>query len=289
MVNFNPDEFTALPEPARRRLAGVTLTQVKTWLKVADLEQPEPVVDFRAVVVEITKQAKSLYLGPETLLDLQEIARRCERWIAAAIKLGQRQRRIRDKGHRRGGTTVSPEMVAKQGVSGSLSAYYALFDNLPESSFEEVVAVSRRRGTLAQAPLMAVIADLHGRVPPTLANRRAKIASLAAQNYTSRQIGEVLHLRMDLVNRIADQAGIRILADAAVAKKSHRINPERVVRETVNILEGLAMGLTLIHSEDYDDLDPIDVADWIGALNKVLPTITAMRKELTRVYEADER
>lgn len=289
MVDIDWEEFPSLPEPARRRTAASALSRVRAWLKVADLEQPEPVVDFRAEVVEIAKRSKSLYLGPETLLDLQEIARRCERWIAEAIKLGQRQHRIRDRGHRRGGTTVSPESVAKQSGSGSLSAYYAIFDNIAEAAFEEAVAISRRQGTLAQAPLQAVIADLHGPVPRALANRRARIASLAAANHTSRQISQILGLRMDLVNRIADQAGICIIADAAVTKKSHRIDPRRVVGETINTLEGLAMGLGLIHPEDYDDLDPLDVADWIGALNKVLPTITAMKKELLRVYDRDER
>lgn len=289
MIHLNPEEFAALPEPARRKLAAATLATVKTWLKLADLEQPEPVVDCRAEVIEIAKRARSLYLSPDTLLDLQEIARRCERWIAEAIKLGQRQRRIRDRGHRRGGTTTSPESVAKQHASGSLSAYYALFDDVSPECFEQALEIARRQGSLASAPLTAVIGDINGVIRPTIARRRAKIAELAVQNHTTRQIATITHLRPDIVSRIATQAGIRIPADSAVTNRSLKIKPERVVRETIITLEGLIMGLRLVNSEDYEDFDPDDVADWIETLNRVIPTINAMRKELTRVCDQNPR
>ena len=282
MVNFNPDEFTALPEPARRRLAGVTLTQVKTWLKVADLEQPEPVVDFRAVVVEITKQARNLYLGQETLLDLQEIARRCERWIAAAIKLGQRQRRIRDKGHRRGGTTVSPEMVAKQGVSGSLSAYYALF-TASDAAFERAVITARQRGSLSQGSLMRIIQDSQGYVPVGLARHRQQIAELAKRNYTSQQISEVIGIRVDIVSRYARDAGIDIPANRVARVDVRHADAARIINETVNSLEGLVMGCELLDFQDLSRIDPVSISAWQQSLTVSLKTLSTLRKEIRRV------
>ena len=114
--------------------------------------------------MEITKFRRAL--DPETLLDLQEIARRCERWIAAAIRRGQQQGRVsRRGGYRSNGGAMSPEGLAKQRIATSLSAYYALYDNLSAEQFEAVIALCRGQRTLAQVPMMDAVHNL-SRYPP---------------------------------------------------------------------------------------------------------------------------
>lgn len=264
-------------------VAAAALHATREWLPTVDLDDPTEVVEFRAKVIDILHSARTDGLGTAATMDLQEIARRCERWLATAIRRAQGQGRVRGPGTR-DPKLMSTEDYVRVRIPSTLSPYYVWF-GLSDSAFEDLLLQGRANGTLAQIPLIAIVRNLNGGASPRTIQHRRRIAELADQQMSTRQIARAMGMDVDIVSRIANQSGIEIPADQVIGKKSRRIDPYQVVSEGVIALEGIALGLGLLESGDYDNLNQLDVAEWLASLGKTLPTITALRKELNRVYQ----
>ena len=85
-------------------------------------------------------------------------------------------------------------------------------------------------------------------------------------------------MRPDEVTRIANLSGITL----PEGSKGRHIDPERIVRETVTALEGMAIGLRMLERPDFAELDAEDVEQWLESLEKSLPMLTKLKRELTR-------
>lgn len=115
------------------------------------------------------------------------------------------------------------------------------------------------------------------------AERAQQIRELAARNYTSRQIADALGFsRPEWVGKLAREHEIEIPADAVVGQRSRRINPERVISETVAALEGVCSGIALLEPDQYATLDPESAARWSSSLADSIKSLTKLRKELDR-------
>ena len=62
---------------------------------------------------------------------------------------------------------------------------------------------------------------------------------------------------------------------------TRRINPTRIIEETVSTLEGLAMALDLIEADHYAALDAEKRLEWLEALRQPLSAINRMKKGLS--------
>jgi hypothetical protein len=95
---------------------------------------------------------------------------------------------------------------------------------------------------------------------------------------SSRQIGERLGIGDDRVRQVAREHGIGIRADAVLGR-ARRLDSNRIARETVHALEGLAMGVELA---DPAGLDPAEAAAWAASMTR---SIRVLSKFLRQVKE----
>lgn len=114
--------------------------------------------------------------------------------------------------------------------------------------------------------------------PRAAAQRRNLIRQMAGQGHSSEQIGARLGILDVTVRRIARAEGITIRADEALGGRQRKIDSNRIVRETVAMLEGLDMGLQLVN---YADLDPAEIESWVTSLGDSIRVLTGMKKQLT--------
>lgn len=114
----------------------------------------------------------------------------------------------------------------------------------------------------------------------------AKVAEMAAAGYTSRQCAEAVGHGLESIRESAKERGISFPADEATgANNMRRIDPNRVVAETVATVEGAAFGLSLVVL-NTTDLDRESLSGWVSSLSESLRSLTTLRnnlkKELTR-------
>lgn len=112
--------------------------------------------------------------------------------------------------------------------------------------------------------------------PRAVQQRRKLIAFHADRGLSSRQIAETLGMNDDGVRKIAKKHEIAIPADAVMAR-TRRIDSNRVVRETVNTLEGAAMSAQLVKP---DELDRSELTAWTESLTASIRTLNRLVKQL---------
>jgi hypothetical protein len=111
-----------------------------------------------------------------------------------------------------------------------------------------------------------------------VARRREIIRACAARGMSSSQIGEHLSILPATIRRLAREEHIAIPADQAMGPKARkRIDSNRIVRETVQTLEGLEMGLKLV---DFNELDLAEIGDWTVSLSESIRRLNRLNKRL---------
>jgi hypothetical protein len=88
-------------------------------------------------------------------------------------------------------------------------------------------------------------------------------------------------MRDDAVRRIAREMGIEIPADQFVVG-TRRHDSNRIARETVQALEGLAMGVGLI---DPRDLDPAQAGDWAASLTESIKVLSRLTRTMRKAAQ----
>lgn len=106
--------------------------------------------------------------------------------------------------------------------------------------------------------------------------RRVLLAALAGEGNRSAQIAEHLGVTESWVRRCARDDGIAIPADEAVGR-ARRIDSNRVVRETVYALDGLAMGVQLVN---VNVLDPAEIDGWASSMTDSIRALNRLVKQL---------
>jgi len=104
---------------------------------------------------------------------------------------------------------------------------------------------------------------------------------MAGQGYSSRQMSERLGMRDDVIRRIAREMGIEITADQFVVG-TRRHDSNRIVRETVQALEGLAMGVGLINP---GDIDPAQAGEWAASLTESIKVLSRLTKTMRKAAQ----
>lgn len=116
--------------------------------------------------------------------------------------------------------------------------------------------------------------------------RWQKVAEMASDNYSSRQIATAVGMKIESLREGARDRGIQIPADATTKNPGGRsIDPNRVVAETVATVEGTTFALGVVPL-DYAALDRESLAGWVSSLSESLRSLTTLKnnlkKELTR-------
>jgi hypothetical protein len=247
-------------------------------------------------------------LGREAELAAAEIVRRAERGIGIAIRRAQQQGRIARRGDRgsrgapgvRGGNpgdtrgdhlgSAAPFFKHPSERAGA----YAMADGATDGEFEDALAAARAEGNLSRANVVRKI-DQRGRRPvpgpggpvPAPAgesavsggDRRELIAADAAHGMSSHQIAARLGIDAQRVRQLAREYGITIAADV-VTGRTRRHDRDRIVRETVHALEGLAMSVQLV---DPAGLDPGQAGEWAASLSRSLRVLARFARQVKEV------
>lgn len=121
------------------------------------------------------------------------------------------------------------------------------------------------------------------RSPKASEQRRFLIRYYAEQAWTSQQIEDRIGTRAVTVRQIARAEGIPIPADEALGGRLRQtIDSNRIVRETVQDLEGLMSGLDLIR---FGDLDPAGIANWTASLSTSIRRLNRLNKQLKEMAQ----
>jgi hypothetical protein len=283
--------------------------RAKTWLREAlEHGEIEQIAECKSQAEAIRVYTMSKQLGKDAELAATEIVRRAERGIGVAIRRGQEAGEIARRG------AIGSVPFAGQGIHGStsrttrgehllrprdaagvksasmLQPLYDMADGVSDGEFEAALSQARAEGNLTRANVMRKVRQPSpGEWIPAprdtseaaALRRREIIRDMAGQGYSSRQMSERIGTRDDVIRQIARGLSIQIPADEAIGR-THHINSNRIVRETVHALEGLAMGIQLV---DPGDLDPAQAGDWAASLTDSIRTLNRLIKTMREVAQ----
>lgn len=290
-----PEDIASLPTQQRGEIITRALEESKSWLAVATKgTDPTPIAEFKAWAATVAEMTRQKGLAEDIQLDALEMVRRAERGIGVAIRNGQAAGEIRARGQRehtanQWGRAVPGDNLNSKGspyqyatadeLHGNGAGIYRLTDGVSDERFDDAVTTARAEKNLSRAN---VIRNARGSV--TRPQKAVTIRELASAGYSSRQMAGSLGVSDETVRAIAREHDIEIPADRVTAG-TRRIDPERVLRETVSTLQGVEYGLGLLSQADYDAFTTEQVRTWLGALNSPSRAIRVLLKELnSRVH-----
>lgn len=286
--------------------------RAKVWLAhVLEHGDIEQIVELKSQAEAIRVYTMSKQLGKDAELSAAEIVRRAERGIGLAIRKGQQTGEIRRRGERGpakkdgadntsfskpGPADFAPDAELRSNGAG----IYHLTDDVSDEQFDRAVATARTEGNLSRANVVRhVQAQRPGEetaMPQATVDavtvafdrsakgaeiRRARIREMAEAGHSSTQIGAAIGILPETVRSIAREHGIRMPAEEVLAR-TRRHDSNRIVRETVHALEGLAMGLELV---EYTDLDPSEIEHWADSLTTSVRAINRLIKQIKKMKE----
>jgi hypothetical protein len=224
------------------------LEQARSWLAHA-VEASSPardIADFKAWVATAADAARRVQVSKEIQTDADEMVRRSERVLGLAVREGQREGAIKTKG------------------DGGWSARARRLDPLDASnekpSTDEFFAHDTER-----AHVYAMTDGVSDeQFESALIDARAE-GNLSRSNVVRKVKGETKPeaKRHELL------------------RNTRHIDPTRVVRETVNTLDGLALGVGLLR-DDYSglDLDAAVAEEWATSLTNSLRVLNRLSKSI---------
>lgn len=294
LVPFDHDQVVDLAPPYQREAISLYLAQAKGWLATA-VEQatPEQVANAKAEVATLSEATKQLGLSRDIRQDAQEMVRRAEYVLGKAIRKGQAEGTVRNRGyagpqraHIRNGKQIRgstrghvglPEITSPTTlVSGAseLTDVYKLADGVEPEQFEAGLAEAKEEGDLTRANVTRKVFARVNRAPMGRTKRSAIIAELAGQGHSSPQIADHVGLSTETVREIARDYSIEINADKVVGKR-RQINFTAAVESAVTELDNWSSSLSII---DFTEVDLTEADEWVASL-------TASSKELRRFIE----
>jgi hypothetical protein len=275
--------------------------RAKAWLREAlDRGDIDQIVECKSQAEAIRVYTMSRQLGKDAQLSATEIVRRAERGIGVAIRRGQEAGTVRRQGQGRGYTQQLPkptDFAGHEELMGNQAGIYDMTDGVTDDEFEDAVAEAKAEGNLSRAnvvrktrqrrprpePAGKHIPDPADRGSRATVQRLELIRRWAAQGCSSRQMADQFGKRDDVVRQIAREHGIEIPADEVVGR-TRRLDSNRIVRETVHALEGLAMGAGLVTPAD---LDKAEIPAWTASLTDSIRALNRLVKTMKEI--ADER
>jgi hypothetical protein len=243
-------------------------------------------------IAELKSQAEAIHvytmqknLGKEAELAAAEIVRRAEDGLGRAVRQGQERGEIR-----RGGR---PTKTLDNVKSFSPAEYFAntremtaayATAHVPAERFEEALGEAKAEGNLSRSNVMRKATQDQ---PMSLMARREKkaieiqVRKLAGAGHTTRYIASKMNLSDRAVRSICRRIGVTT-ADALMGRD--RLDPNRIVNETVMTLENLLSGLDLV---EFVQLDPVRIGAWVGSMSESLGALARFCNQLKEVSDGN--
>jgi hypothetical protein len=162
-------------------------------------------------------------------------------------------------------------------------------DRVSDTDFEDALDAAKAEGNLSRVNVVRKIRQRRGsqssggqvpdpadRSPEAAARRRSLIGEFAAHGLSSGQIGDRLGIAEDRVRQMAREHGITIRADAVLGR-TRRPDSNRIVREMVHALEGLAMSAGLA---DPAGLDSAEAAEWAASMTRSIRALSRFARQV---------
>jgi len=293
----NMAELDTLDPQAREVAMLGMLEQAHTWLAHA-VETSAPardIADFKAFIATASDAAKRLKVSKEIQVDAEVMVRRSERALGQSIRGGQESGEISKKGdagdqgdYIRGGRPVRGGRLhdVNKTSPGDFFAggrttqeTYAMTDDVTDEDFETALTEAKDEGNVSRANVVRKIkAPKETTYSEQHAAKWERIAALAKSGSASSQIAREVGMSEAGVKSGAKDRGIDIRADRVLGRV-HRLDSNRIIRESVSALENIISGLDLINP---DDIDPEEAQKWIDSL-------TASRNALSKAIRQIEK
>jgi hypothetical protein len=268
------------------------LDRARTWLQQATTTDLPEIIEARARAEAIRCYIAQKELGTDAQLAAAEIVRRAERRIGELVREGQERGEIRRRGDGGGDPRfVDPHrkqmrMSPTEFFASPQAAHetYAMTDGVTADEFEAVLDEAKAERNLTRANVVRKARQLKtsrdgsAAVDTGSSELTAEhVRRLVEEGRTSEQIGAVLGVGAEHVRRLAADAGIALRADEVIGRV-RRIDSNRIVRETVDALDGLASVVELVERRE---LDPDAVDAWVASLRRSLRALHRFTKELS--------
>lgn len=255
----------------------VSCERAKEWLAAAlagdDIERISEIKSQAEAIRVYTIQRQ---LGKDAELSASEIVRRAERCIGLAIRKGQAEGRISQRGdqrsdQRRQKTLISPSVFLRPGDETVNT--YAMTDDVPADTFEAAIEEAKAEGNLSRAN---VVRKVKGE--PRDASQWGRLEALVAEGHSSHQIASALGVSRHSVLIRAKKIGLSIHADVVLGR-SRYIDPTRVLRSFAETLDSLVPSCEQIEPEK---IERHVLAECLGVIDDALRAFGRLRTRLRR-------
>lgn len=178
------------------------------------------------------------------------------------------------------------EKVGVSGAAISRADYVAKRDPELYKQIEQgQITVTKAAAIVKQVEKTGVRPEVGvSRDPNAASDRAEKARAMAAEGYRSAQIAREIGVSEGRVRQYAKEHGFQ-LPDQHI--RSQKVDPERVIRETVHGLAGYAQGIDLIRSA-ADLIDIAGAGEWHDSLSESLKNINWLRRKLKEVCDDQE-
>lgn len=277
----NMTELDALTPQARDIAMLGMLEQAHTWLAHA-VETSAPardIADFKAFIATAADAAKRLKVSKEIQVDAEVMVRRSERALGQSIRTGQEHGEIATNGERlnRGLPDEKTSPAAFFSGGGETSDAYALTDNVTDDDFETAITEAKSEGNASRTN---VVRKIKAPKETTYSEQQTakwdRVAALAESGSTTPQIAREIGMSEKGIKEGANQRGIDIRADRVVGR-AHRLDSNRIIRESVDTLENVVNGFALVN---YGDLDMEEAQTWSDSLTKSISALSKANRQI---------
>lgn len=208
------------------------------------------------------------------------------------LPLLHEEARKRHGGNMRYGSSPIEQEPDSKEVKGPARSIAAHELQVSETSLQRAVEVKRadpdefervRRGETTVHAAHQKVKGIQGPGKNTAARmekaeRVERIRDMAAEGYHADQISNAICVTAEHVRRLAQEAGIILVADSLVGKVRRR-DINRIIEQTVLNAAGLIVGLEL-SEDDQAAIDKERLPGWIASLDE---SLAALKKFTTRI------
>lgn len=271
------------PEAREVAITGM-LDQARTWLAHA-VESTAPAQDiaqFRQFIATAAETARRLKVSKDIRQDAEVMVRRSERALGQAIRHGQEA-----------GSLATPRTARKLSISGAeidstasffgggaeQSSVYAMTDGVTDEEFNIAIELAQEEQNVSRANVVRKVREVAGSGTNPLRERWERIAALAADGFSSRQIAEMVDITREGLTRGAAQRGITFPADAVVGK-TRRLDSNRILSGVTDSIAAAAFSLQQVNPLDLDRDEALEQVD------SLTESITALRKAVRTIKES---
>lgn len=288
-----------MPQDAREMLIAANLEQADSWLRAAlAVPSPDPrsIADYKVQIAAVEQMARQLRLSKDTQLHATELVRRAERGVGVAIRKGQEAGTVLSTNAARS-VAASEREASKRGehkihhmedvlLRSDLlndSEWYgpggngviAVTDGVTDEQFDSALCEAKDEGNVSRANVVRKIKGIQS--GETRDQRARRVANLAAEGHSSRQIAPLVGIGEPALAAIIRDYGIDVPADQLV-KNTKRIKSTDVVDNVIGTIEAATFSLSHVNPSDVQG----------EQIDSLIQSINALRKAANKIKESHQ-